>query len=87
MKLVCEYYVHVDCQQYAVNDCLETALYVPSHGINSITHGHHWREGNLPTNSKCHFCKKTCWTVECLAGMRCEWCGIAVRTINSNEIK
>lgn len=33
--------------------------------------------GNLPANSKCQTCKKTCWSAECLAGMRCEWCGIA----------
>jgi len=23
-------------------------------------------------------CKKTCWSAECLAGMRCEWCGVTV---------
>ena len=23
-------------------------------------------------------CRKTCWSSECLAGMRCEWCGITV---------
>ena len=76
---VCEYYVHCDCQVLALNDCCETALYVPSRTLKSVTHNHHWREGNLPTNSKCIVCKKACWTVECLAGMKCEWCGIAVR--------
>ncbi len=44
----------------------------------SVRHHHHWREGNLPTNSKCAICRKTCWSSECLAGMRCEWCGITV---------
>lgn len=39
---------------------------------------HHWREGNLPANSKCHHCKKTCWSSECLSGYRCEWCGWTV---------
>uniref|UniRef100_A0A0X3PW72 Diacylglycerol kinase n=2 Tax=Schistocephalus solidus TaxID=70667 RepID=A0A0X3PW72_SCHSO len=39
---------------------------------------HHWREGNLPVNSKCGSCKKTCWSAECLTGMRCEWCGVTV---------
>ncbi|VDO03540.1 unnamed protein product [Rodentolepis nana] len=39
---------------------------------------HHWREGNLPANSKCSSCKKTCWSAECLTGMRCEWCGVTV---------
>lgn len=45
----------------------------------AVRHHHHWREGNLPTNSKCVKCRKTCWSSECLAGMRCEWCGITVR--------
>ncbi|VDP80154.1 unnamed protein product, partial [Schistosoma curassoni] len=36
---------------------------------------HHWREGNLPTNSKCFICRKTCWSSECLTGYRCQWCG------------
>ncbi|KAB7507193.1 hypothetical protein Anas_00158, partial [Armadillidium nasatum] len=22
--------------------------------------------------------KKTCWTAECLAGLRCEWCGATI---------
>ena len=44
----------------------------------SVIHYHHWREGNLPANSKCLACKKTCWSSECLAGMRCEWCGLTV---------
>jgi len=42
------------------------------------THHHHWREGNLPQSSKCANCRRTCWSAECLAGMRCEWCGITV---------
>lgn len=29
---------------------------------------HHWREGNLPSTSKCAYCKKTCWSSECLTG-------------------
>ena len=28
--LVCEYYIHEDCKDFAVNDCRETASYVPS---------------------------------------------------------
>ncbi|GFT58750.1 diacylglycerol kinase theta [Nephila pilipes] len=46
-----------------------------------VTQYHHWREGNLPGNSKCHLCKKTCWSSECLAGMRCEWCGMTAHPI------
>ena len=28
--LVCEYYAHEDCKDFAVNDCRETAIYVPT---------------------------------------------------------
>jgi len=28
--LVCEYYVHIDCQDFAVSDCKECATYIPS---------------------------------------------------------
>uniref|UniRef100_A0A8C5RBY9 Diacylglycerol kinase n=1 Tax=Laticauda laticaudata TaxID=8630 RepID=A0A8C5RBY9_LATLA len=37
---------------------------------------HHWREGNLPSGSRCKICKKTCGSSDVLSGMRCEWCGI-----------
>ncbi|CAF0745435.1 unnamed protein product [Adineta steineri] len=79
---VCEYYAHEDCKDFAVNDCRETATYVPTkdNSITSVRHYHHWREGNLPTNSKCAVCRKTCWSSECLAGMRCEWCGITTHS-------
>jgi len=43
---------------------------------NATVRSHHWREGNLAGNSKCLYCKKTCWSAECLAGIRCEWCGV-----------
>lgn len=29
---------------------------------------HHWREGNLPQTSKCAYCRKSCWSTECLTG-------------------
>ncbi len=48
-----------------------------------VVQTHHWREGNLPANSKCHYCRKACWSAECLAGMRCEWCVMTV----SNSFK
>lgn len=83
---ICEYYVHIDCQALAVNDCCETALYVPNRSLKDVTHKHHWREGNLPTNSKCIVCKKSCWTTECLAGMKCEWCGITTHSICRNRL-
>lgn len=76
---VCEYYVHVECQDFAVADCKENATYLPGKNLSSVHHQHHWREGNLPSNSKCALCKKTCWTSECLSGYRCEWCGMTVR--------
>ncbi|ESO02945.1 hypothetical protein HELRODRAFT_81183 [Helobdella robusta] len=73
---ICEYYSHVDCQDFAVSDCKECATYVPNKDLSCVVQYHHWREGNLAGNSKCFHCKKTCWSAECLAGMRCEWCGV-----------
>lgn len=79
--VVCEYYVHVECQDFAVTDCKENATYVPGKHLAQVHHQHHWREGNLPKDSKCALCKKNCCTTECLSGFRCEWCGMTVRTI------
>ncbi|XP_023315181.1 diacylglycerol kinase theta isoform X3 [Trichogramma pretiosum] len=73
---ICEYYVHTECQDFAVADCKENATYLPGKDLSSVRHTHHWREGNLPSNSKCALCKKTCFSTECLAGYRCEWCGM-----------
>ncbi|XP_048513108.1 diacylglycerol kinase theta isoform X2 [Athalia rosae] len=73
---ICEYFVHTDCQDFAVADCKENATYLPGKDLASVRHTHHWREGNLPNNSKCVVCKKTCWSAECLSGYRCEWCGM-----------
>lgn len=70
--------MHVECQDFAVADCKENATYLPGKELSWVRHEHHWREGNLPTNSKCAVCKKTCWASECLTGFRCEWCGITV---------
>ncbi|CRL08161.1 CLUMA_CG020913, isoform B [Clunio marinus] len=72
---VCEYYAHIECQDFAIADCKENATYVPGKELVSVKHVHHWREGNLPQSSKCAYCKKTCWSTECLTGYRCEWCG------------
>lgn len=73
---ICEYFVHGECQDFAVADCKENATYLPGKELSLVHHQHHWREGNLPSNSKCVVCKKGCWSAECLAGYRCEWCGI-----------
>ncbi|XP_075148579.1 uncharacterized protein LOC142222356 isoform X3 [Haematobia irritans] len=75
--IVCEYYAHLECQDFAVPDCTENATYVPGKELLNVKHQHHWREGNLPSNSKCVYCKKTCWSSECLTGYRCEWCGLS----------
>uniref|UniRef100_A0A1I7SZW6 Diacylglycerol kinase n=2 Tax=Caenorhabditis tropicalis TaxID=1561998 RepID=A0A1I7SZW6_9PELO len=72
---VCEYYVHVDCSDLAVSDCKEAATYVANMESANAVQYHHMREGNLPKESKCVVCRKTCFSTECLAGMRCEWCG------------
>uniref|UniRef100_A0A915IID9 diacylglycerol kinase (ATP) n=1 Tax=Romanomermis culicivorax TaxID=13658 RepID=A0A915IID9_ROMCU len=69
-----------DCLDLAVSDCKEAATYVPNADAVSVHH-HHWREGNLPQSSKCANCRKTCWSAECLAGMRCEWCGLTAHAI------
>ncbi|CAH1101865.1 unnamed protein product, partial [Psylliodes chrysocephalus] len=86
---ICEYFVHVECQDFAVADCKENATYLPGKQLVFVHHQHHWREGNLPSNSKCALCKKTCWTTECLSGYRCEWCGMtchaACHTSINNE--
>ncbi|XP_037051988.1 diacylglycerol kinase theta isoform X6 [Bradysia coprophila] len=74
--MICEYFAHVECQDFAVPDCKENATYVPGKELSSVKHQHHWREGNLPQTSKCAACKKTCWSSECLTGYRCEWCGM-----------
>ncbi|XP_054266246.1 diacylglycerol kinase theta-like isoform X2 [Macrosteles quadrilineatus] len=73
---ICEYFVHGECQDFAVADCKENATYIPGKELSLVHHQHHWREGNLPSNSKCAVCKKACWSAECLASYRCEWCGI-----------
>ncbi|XP_043194668.1 diacylglycerol kinase theta-like isoform X1 [Amphibalanus amphitrite] len=71
---VCEYYVHVDCQEFAVPNCKTSSEFIPGQKVSEVQHAHLWREGNLPSNSKCAVCRKTCWSSECLTGMRCEWC-------------
>ncbi|XP_014252765.1 diacylglycerol kinase theta isoform X2 [Cimex lectularius] len=73
---ICEYFVHPECQDFAVADCKENATYLPGKELSLVHHEHHWREGNLPPNSKCVVCKKQCGSLECLSGFRCEWCGI-----------
>ncbi|XP_020283288.1 diacylglycerol kinase theta isoform X2 [Pseudomyrmex gracilis] len=75
---ICEYFVHVECQDFAVADCKENATYVPGKDLSAVKHTHHWREGNLPNSSKCAVCKKGCFSAECLSGFRCEWCGMTL---------
>ncbi|XP_043497853.1 diacylglycerol kinase theta-like isoform X1 [Polistes fuscatus] len=73
---ICEYFVHTECQDFAMADCKENATYLPGKDLDDVKHTHHWREGNLPSNSKCAVCKKNCFSAECLSGFRCEWCGV-----------
>ena len=84
---VCEYYVHVDCQDLAVSDCREAATFVPSLDTVSAKQYHHFREGNLPRDSRCIDCKKTCNSYECFTGMRCEWCGITAHAMCYRRVK
>uniref|UniRef100_A0A5S6R0V6 Diacylglycerol kinase n=1 Tax=Trichuris muris TaxID=70415 RepID=A0A5S6R0V6_TRIMR len=83
---VCEYYVHVDCLELAVSDCREASTFITSLEPTTQRQHHHWREGNLPSNSKCAVCRKTCYSSECLAGMRCEWCGMTAHMICYRQI-
>ncbi|XP_028026114.1 diacylglycerol kinase theta isoform X3 [Bombyx mandarina] len=70
--MICEYYVHAECVDFAAADCKENATYCAG---SEPRHVHHWREGNLPANSKCAACRRACCSTECLTGYRCEWCG------------
>lgn len=77
---VCELHVHTDCAPFACSDCRrchEDGHQDHGHQDHDVYH-HHWREGNLPSGSRCKICKKTCGSSEVLSGMRCEWCGITV---------
>ena len=80
--LVCDYYVHDACQEFAVPNCVEKATYDSSKSLSDARHGtaHHFQEGNLPNNSKCVKCKKTCWSPDSLTGMRCQWCGMSAHS-------
>ncbi|KAI3382819.1 hypothetical protein SNEBB_010537 [Seison nebaliae] len=73
---VCHYWAHKHCQPYAVCDCRPTAEYKQNMTREKIEHGHLWREGNLPPQSKCVICRKQCHSPECLSGIKCEWCSI-----------
>ncbi|XP_078042803.1 diacylglycerol kinase theta isoform X10 [Augochlora pura] len=77
---ICEYFVHTECQDFAVADCKENATYLPGKDLAQVNHTHHWREGNLPSSSKCAVCKKNCFSAECLSGFRCEWCGMTLHS-------
>ncbi|KAL3990847.1 Diacylglycerol kinase accessory domain family protein [Acanthocheilonema viteae] len=78
---VCEYYVHVDCYDLAVSDCKEAATYVPNLDKKKQVQHHHMREGNIPRDSKCVVCRKSCWSYEFLAGMKCGWCSATAHAI------
>ncbi|XP_006562734.1 diacylglycerol kinase theta isoform X4 [Apis mellifera] len=77
---ICEYFAHTECQDFAVADCKENATYLPGKDLAQVNHTHHWREGNLPSSSKCAVCKKNCFSAECLSGFRCEWCGMTLHS-------
>ncbi|KAK2703868.1 hypothetical protein QYM36_017796 [Artemia franciscana] len=74
---MCEYHVHIECQDQSSANCRQAGSFVPGRTLGDIKPTHHWREGNLPTGAKCAFCRKACWSSDCLTGWRCEWCGIS----------
>ena len=61
---------------------MEKATYDSTKTLSDARHGthHHFQEGNLPNNSKCVKCKKTCWSPDSLTGMRCQWCGMSAHS-------
>lgn len=76
---VCEYYVHIECQDFALSNCKQCATYTRNA---PTAQSHHWREGNIATGGggvKCAACRRAILT-ECLTGYCCEWCGAAVHT-------
>lgn len=79
---VCDYFVHDACQEFAVPNCVEKATFDVAKTLIDARQGtaHHFQEGNLPNNSKCVKCKKTCWSPDCLTGMRCQWCGMSAHS-------
>ncbi|XP_050699036.1 diacylglycerol kinase theta-like isoform X3 [Eriocheir sinensis] len=83
---VCEYFVHLDCEDFVVPNCKDCAIFILDKTLPQVVQQHHWREGNLPANSKCVVDKKTCWTAECLAGLRCEWCGYTVHASCASKV-
>lgn len=78
---VCEFCAHAECQEFSISDCRECATYVPDQSVQDVVQHHHWREGNFPPNSRCHACRKSCISTECLSGLRCEWCQITLHTV------
>ena len=50
---VCEYFVHVDCEDFVVPNCKDCAIFILDKTLPQVVQQHHWREGNLPANSKC----------------------------------
>lgn len=81
LLVVCDYHVHAECQDGALPNCRQASTYTPGWTLEEIRPTHYWREGNLPTGAKCILCRKSCWSAECLAGWKCEWCGLAVKKI------
>ena len=75
---VCDYHVHAECQDGALPNCRQASSHTPGRNLEDIRPVHHWREGNLPPGAKCLVCRKSCWSGECLASWKCEWCGLAV---------
>lgn len=78
---VCKYHSHVACKMSALNNCKNCATGDKKFKVNI---DHHWVEGNLPHDAKCCVCSKSCSSTECLASMKCGWCG---RTIHSGCLK
>ncbi|XP_008284327.1 diacylglycerol kinase theta [Stegastes partitus] len=79
---VCELHVHADCAAFTCADCRSSHL---DGTLEQDTSQHHWREGNLASAARCEVCRRSCGSSDVLAGMRCEWCSITVRTSQSQR--
>ncbi|XP_077876919.1 diacylglycerol kinase theta isoform X3 [Ictidomys tridecemlineatus] len=80
---VCELHVHPDCVPFACSDCRQ--CHQDGHQDHD-THHHHWREGNLPSGTRCEVCRKTCGSSDVPAGVRCEWCGVQAHAVCSTAL-
>ncbi|XP_039694296.1 diacylglycerol kinase theta isoform X2 [Pteropus medius] len=75
---VCELHVHPDCVPFACSDCRQCQR--DGHRDHDARQ-HHWREGNLPAGARCEVCRRPCGSMDVLAGLRCQRCGVQAHAV------